>query len=95
MKLLAALCIASLPLAAFAAGTFTLESLEVKPGAKIAEAQVFKGFGCEGGGCASRGDHGHLSPHQIGRQSRKSVVVILRPAVFDGDILVLDVASFA
>ena len=49
MKLLAALCIASLPLAASAAGTFTLESAEVKPGAKIAEAQVFKGFGCEGG----------------------------------------------
>jgi len=49
MKLLAALCIASLPLAAFAAGTFTLDSLEIKPGAKIAEAQVFKGFGCEGG----------------------------------------------
>ena len=49
MKLLAALCIVSLPLAASAAGTFTLESIEVKPGAKIAEAQVFKGFGCEGG----------------------------------------------
>ena len=49
MKLLAALCIASLSLVASAAGAFTLESIEVKPGAKIAEAQVFKGFGCEGG----------------------------------------------
>jgi Raf kinase inhibitor-like YbhB/YbcL family protein len=48
MKLIAALCIASLPLSALAAGTFTLESAEVKPGARIAEAQVFKGFGCEG-----------------------------------------------
>jgi hypothetical protein len=49
MKLIAALCIASLPVTAIAAGTFTLESTEVKPGGKIAEAQVFKGFGCEGG----------------------------------------------
>ena len=49
MKLLAAFCIAFLPLAAFAAGKFTLESVEIKPGGKIAEAQVYKGFGCEGG----------------------------------------------
>jgi hypothetical protein len=34
--------------AAHAAGTFTLESAEVKPGAKIANAQVFNGFGCSG-----------------------------------------------
>jgi hypothetical protein len=46
---LAAFCIALLPAAAFAAGPFTLESAEVKPGSTIAEAQVFKGFGCEGG----------------------------------------------
>jgi Raf kinase inhibitor-like YbhB/YbcL family protein len=49
MKLMAALCIACLPLMALAAGTFTLESAEVKPGAKIPEAQVFNGFGCSGG----------------------------------------------
>ena len=49
MRLIAALCLASLPMAALAAGNFALESAEVKPGAKIAEAQVFKGFGCEGG----------------------------------------------
>ncbi len=49
MKLLAAFCIAFLPLAAFAAGKFTLESVEIKPGGKIAETQVYKGFGCEGG----------------------------------------------
>jgi Raf kinase inhibitor-like YbhB/YbcL family protein len=49
MKLLVAFCTASLPLAALAAGTFTLESAEVKPGTTIAAAQVFKGFGCEGG----------------------------------------------
>ena len=49
MKRIAALCIACLPVAALAAGTFTLESVEIKPGAKIPEAQVFKGFGCDGG----------------------------------------------
>jgi Raf kinase inhibitor-like YbhB/YbcL family protein len=36
------------PALALAAG-FTVESAEVKPNAKIAEAQVYKGFGCEGG----------------------------------------------
>jgi len=48
MKLVA-FCIALLPVAVLAAGPFTLESAEVKPGSKIAEVQVFKGFGCEGG----------------------------------------------
>ena len=48
MKLIAALCIASLPLTTLAAGTFTLESAELKPGATIAQKHVFKGFGCEG-----------------------------------------------
>jgi hypothetical protein len=37
------------PLAAHAAGKFTLESAEVRPGATIAAAQVYKGFGCDGG----------------------------------------------
>lgn len=35
--------------AAVAAGTFTLQSAEVKPDSTIADAHVFKGFGCEGG----------------------------------------------
>jgi Raf kinase inhibitor-like YbhB/YbcL family protein len=35
--------------AASAAGAFTLESAEIKPGATIAAAQVFNGFGCTGG----------------------------------------------
>ena len=43
------LVVALLPAAAFAAGSFTLSSAEIKPGATVAEAQVFKGFGCEGG----------------------------------------------
>ena len=42
--------VAWLPLAALAADktTFTLESAEVKPNARIADAQIYKGFGCEG-----------------------------------------------
>ena len=48
--LLAALSAALLlPFAAHAAGKFTLESAEVKPNVKIADKQVYKGFGCEGG----------------------------------------------
>ena len=38
-----------LPFAAYAAGKFTLESSEVKPNVKIAEKQVYNGFGCSGG----------------------------------------------
>ena len=50
MKNLVALCLVSLlPLSALAADPFTLESAEIKPGSTIAEAQVFKGFGCDGG----------------------------------------------
>jgi Raf kinase inhibitor-like YbhB/YbcL family protein len=49
MKILVAFWLASLPLAALAADTFTLESAEIKPNSTIVEAQVFKGFGCAGG----------------------------------------------
>jgi Raf kinase inhibitor-like YbhB/YbcL family protein len=49
MRSLATLFVTLLPAAALAAEPFVLESAEVKAGAKIAEAQVFKGFGCEGG----------------------------------------------
>ncbi|GAA0769542.1 YbhB/YbcL family Raf kinase inhibitor-like protein [Ideonella azotifigens] len=38
----------ALPLLASAAG-FELSSLDIAPGARLAEAQVFKGFGCDGG----------------------------------------------
>ena len=43
------LLVAALLLMPLAANAFTLESAEVKPGATIANAQVFKGFGCTGG----------------------------------------------
>jgi len=49
MRSLATLCLTLLPLAALAAGPFTLESAEIKPNSLIAEAQVYKGFGCAGG----------------------------------------------
>ena len=49
MNRLAILCLVVVPAVAFAAGPFTVESAEVKPNATIAAAQVFKGFGCEGG----------------------------------------------
>lgn len=40
---------AVLPLVAFAAGKFTLESAEVKPNLKISDKHVYNGFGCTGG----------------------------------------------
>jgi hypothetical protein len=49
MRSIAALLVACLPLTAIAAGAFSVTSAEVKPGARIAQAQVYKGFGCEGG----------------------------------------------
>jgi Raf kinase inhibitor-like YbhB/YbcL family protein len=49
MKIFVALCVVSLPLIALAADPFTLQSAEIRPHSTIAEAQVFKGFGCEGG----------------------------------------------
>jgi len=32
---------------------------------------------------AGRGNHRHLTPHQIGHQCRQPVISVLRPAVFD------------
>src|SRR5712671_1126964 len=52
-----------------------------------------RSFGCRG--CTSRGDHGHLSPHQIGGHPRQPIVLTLRPPVFDLDVMVLDEPSFA
>jgi Raf kinase inhibitor-like YbhB/YbcL family protein len=49
MRRCAAVLAALLPLTAYAADKFTLTSAEVKPNLKIAEAQVYNGFGCTGG----------------------------------------------
>jgi len=47
-KLLPAALLLGAALGAHAAG-FTLSSPTIKPGATLTEAQVYKGFGCEGG----------------------------------------------
>ena len=44
---------------------------------------------------AGRSDHGDLSPHQIARQGRQPIVLLLRPAIFDRDIAALDKAGFS
>lgn len=48
MQRFVALALLILSPAAFAAGSFTVSSSDVKPNSTMAEAQVFKGFGCEG-----------------------------------------------
>jgi hypothetical protein len=42
-----------------------------------------------------RGDHRHLTAYQIGCEVGQYVVLVLRPAILDHDILALDVAGFA
>ena len=38
-------------------------------------------------------DHRHLAADQIGRQRRQSIVLTFRPAIFDRDVLALDIAG--
>src|SRR5262245_58083217 len=42
-----------------------------------------------------RDDDGYPAADQIGRQFRQPIIVIVRPEVFDGHVLALDIASFA
>jgi hypothetical protein len=42
-----------------------------------------------------RSDHRYLSAYQIGYEVGQSVVLVLRPAILDHDILALDVTGFA
>jgi hypothetical protein len=49
MRRIVTVIAALLPLAAVAADKFTVVSAEVKPNVRIAEQQVYKGFGCSGG----------------------------------------------
>src|SRR5262245_31268269 len=39
-------------------------------------------------------EHCHLTAHQVSRQRRQSIIVAVRPAIFDCDIAALDVAAF-
>jgi hypothetical protein len=41
-----------------------------------------------------RNHHGYSMANEVGRQQRKSVVFIVRPAVFDREVLALDIACF-
>ena len=41
-----------------------------------------------------RSDHRHLTAYQIGSEVGQSVVLVLRPAILDHDILALDVTGF-
>jgi hypothetical protein len=36
-----------------------------------------------------------LTAHEIGRQGGKPIVLVIRPGIFNGDILTLDIAGFA
>ena len=42
---------------------------------------------------AERGDHGDPSANEVSRQLRQPIELILRPAVFDRDVLALDIAG--
>ena len=44
-------------------------------------------------GAAARVNDRHLAANQIGRQRRQAIILTLRPAVFDADIAVLDIAG--
>src|SRR5262245_56418786 len=43
---------------------------------------------------SGRGDHGHLTSNEIGRERRQPIQLSLRPAIFDRDVLTLDVTDF-
>ena len=40
---------------------------------------------------SGRGDHGHLTSNEISRERRQPIQSSLRPAIFDRDVLTLDV----
>src|SRR5262249_26022333 len=48
---------------------------------------------CGPRGTTDRGDHGHLMGDQKGPQRWQSVALVICPAVFDRDVLALDIAS--
>src|SRR5258705_9979396 len=52
-------------------------------------------FGCERRGIASGCDnHSHLTTSQLGRERRQAIILALGPAIFDCDVLALDISEF-
>jgi hypothetical protein len=45
-------------------------------------------------GGAARYDHGYAAADEFGCKRRQPINLVLRPAVFDCDILALDIAGF-
>ena len=72
---------------------------ELRPGrspiVKTIGMVVVAAFAASAAGGAGRGNHGHLTANQIGRQRRQSIVLVLRPAIFDRHVPALDIAGFA
>ena len=56
---------------------------------------VVAAFGCERRRSGSRGNHGHLTMHQISHHRRQPINSALRPAVFDRDVAANHVTGFA
>jgi len=54
--------------------------------------RCLRGEGWSGRPC--RKDNGHLLANQIGGQRRQSIILTIRPTVFDGDVFALDIAHF-
>jgi len=46
------------------------------------------------GGAARCHDDSHALANQLGRQRRQAIILALRPAIFDRDILTFDVTGF-
>src|SRR5262249_32657587 len=53
-----------------------------------------RSFGRDRSSAPRRRNHSHLSADQIGRQFREPIESVARQAIFDRDILALDVAGF-
>jgi hypothetical protein len=51
-------------------------------------------FCCQHWCGAVRGNHIHLATDQVSYQRRKSIILALRPAVFDPHVLAFDIAGF-
>src|SRR5262245_27452633 len=56
---------------------------------------VVAAFAANAWGVPVTASHGHLAANEIRQQHWKSIVLILRPAIFDIHVLALDIAGFA